>query len=385
LPENPSKGDPAWIAMPIAEPATTTISESTPVGDIVEFVASIADSLAAVHARGMSHRDIKPENLFTLNGRPVIGDFGLVDGPDVEPITTVGRAVGSKYYIAPELINDPTSTDGQAADVYSLAKTLWVLLSSQKYPLPGQMRHEESALCVSSFRTGAGLRKLDVLIDQMTSTNEVDRPSMVQVVRELESFSMPNTADTEYPDLAHLARELRNISEPRRRLASEANSRLELLANLRDELSEAQVAVIKYLTDSDVEVHSSFGDFVAAYGVQENLVRGTSINGVGARMGNESDRLEFAGVTNSFFLSSGIGVTDLGRGQIAICAGQLLGPREGASHYQVAETLWFASEVAVLGSSLEQDLINRFLGKLIESMPEALAFLVARLNEYDIR
>lgn len=49
-----------------------------PVGECVTVVAPIAQALAALHADGTAHGDVSPGNiLFSVEGMPMLGDFGL--------------------------------------------------------------------------------------------------------------------------------------------------------------------------------------------------------------------------------------------------------------------------------------------------------------------
>jgi hypothetical protein len=48
----------------------------------------VADTLARlVEELGLGYRDIKPRNLYELDGRWLVGDFGLVDVPNAEELT----------------------------------------------------------------------------------------------------------------------------------------------------------------------------------------------------------------------------------------------------------------------------------------------------------
>jgi serine/threonine protein kinase len=138
LPESPSRDDPGWLVTPLATPIERELGDRPELHRVVETVAELAEVLAGLAEEGISHRDIKPNNLYAYQGEYVLGDFGLVSYPGKEIVTDGNRAVGPIYFQAPEMIFTPGTADGRLADVYSLAKTLWVLAAGQRWPLPGE-------------------------------------------------------------------------------------------------------------------------------------------------------------------------------------------------------------------------------------------------------
>jgi serine/threonine protein kinase len=105
---------------------------------IVAAVASIADTLATLRREhGLTHRDIKPQNLYRHDGTFVVGDFGLVAVPDAEALTAPGKLVGPANFVAWEMMAKEPGVNPAPADVYSLAKTLWVLAAGANWPPPG--------------------------------------------------------------------------------------------------------------------------------------------------------------------------------------------------------------------------------------------------------
>ena len=124
--------------MELATPIRTALGKRASLRAVVEAMIEVATTLAAMHDRGVAHRDIKPDNLFQSGTRYVVGDFGLADFEGRTAITAPGEKVGPVYYIAPEMLNRAQAADGRAADVFSFAKSLWVLVSGQQFPLPGK-------------------------------------------------------------------------------------------------------------------------------------------------------------------------------------------------------------------------------------------------------
>jgi len=185
LPEQPSKADQPWLAMPIATPIAKAL-EGMPLADVVMAVAVIADTLSRLQRDfGIGHRDIKPGNLYELGGAWLIGDFGLIAVPDAKGLTMDGRQVGPAHYTAYEMILSPATADSHPADVYSLGKTLWVLATGQAFPPEGHQPAGTRGFGIGDFRPHPRADSLDQEVDLMTRLHPDERPSKEQVARDL--------------------------------------------------------------------------------------------------------------------------------------------------------------------------------------------------------
>lgn len=174
--------------MPVARPISEAL-DGAPLETVVEAVARIAETLADLQdQRGLGHRDIKPGNLYELDGDWLVGDFGLVDAPDLEELTRSNRPLGPAHYTAYEVIADPANADAGPADVYSLGKTLWVLATGQNYPPEGHQAAGLEGFGIAAARPHSDAGALDRLIDSMTQLPAAARPAMRQVARDLRAW-----------------------------------------------------------------------------------------------------------------------------------------------------------------------------------------------------
>ncbi len=188
-----STAEKPWFVMGLAEPIDKHLTNTSSTEVIVEALCAIATTLANMHDRGFSHRDIKPDNLFLYNGSWAVGDFGLADFPGKESKTAIGEKVGPIYYIAPEMLNEAGTADGKPADVYSLAKTLWVFATGQKYPLPGSFDTSIPALTISAYINHPRAYLLDQIIALATMHTPSKRITMRDFSNELSKWLRPMT------------------------------------------------------------------------------------------------------------------------------------------------------------------------------------------------
>jgi tetratricopeptide (TPR) repeat protein len=100
--------------------------------EIVEMFVAAGRGLAAAHAAGLVHRDFKPDNvLIGRDGRPRVGDFGLVVGGSAHPLAATGSTLaGTPAYMAPEQWRDEAI--GPATDQFAWCVALWEALCGRR-------------------------------------------------------------------------------------------------------------------------------------------------------------------------------------------------------------------------------------------------------------
>jgi TolB-like protein len=106
-----------------------------PVGEAVRIIRDVAAALAHAHALGVVHRDIKPENILLSGGEAMVTDFGVaraVSAATASPggLTSVGVALGTPAYMAPEQATADPATDHRA-DIYALGVVAYEVLAGR--------------------------------------------------------------------------------------------------------------------------------------------------------------------------------------------------------------------------------------------------------------
>ena len=116
-----------WYTMPFIQGeslrARLAREGELPVDETISILREVTDALAYAHAKGVVHRDIKPDNVMLSGDHALVMDFGVAkavtESTAVHTLTSVGMALGTPAYMAPEQAAGDPNVDYRV-DLYAL-------------------------------------------------------------------------------------------------------------------------------------------------------------------------------------------------------------------------------------------------------------------------
>jgi len=130
--------DPTWITLEDVRGPTLaawSAAERPDVAAIVDVALGLAETLAAVHRRGVVHKDINPANVVLTGDKrsPVLIDFDLATTfvQERPGFTHESQIAGTLAYLAPEQTGRTGRPVDQRADLYALGCTLYLLATGE--------------------------------------------------------------------------------------------------------------------------------------------------------------------------------------------------------------------------------------------------------------
>jgi serine/threonine protein kinase len=365
------EAEPPYFVMPLATPLREHLRPEAEANAVLRALLEVATTLADLASEGVSHRDLKPDNLLVLNDAVLLADFGLVAYPDKQPLTRQGRRLGALDYMAPEMRADADRAHPARADVYSLGKVLWVLLTDRDLPLPGQHQASDPLASLRTYLEHPRIAQLDALIEAATRLDPSKRPTMHEFATELSlALQQPPEAGP-VPDLSDIALRLSELAGA----AGEAHARR--AAPLRQAeaiLNRLHEYLLPIHLDQLSRIEGLSADYGHGFGIYTLLAPHTPIDGMvhNAAMASVL-RLPSLPPPGEVFLAS-IGMEFAEPDFCRLMAGY------GVISAGRCETTWTDDGTARLGSAALEDLMTRLGAGLRQRLPEALAALARSLG-----
>jgi serine/threonine-protein kinase len=198
-------GDLLYYTMPLVDGeslrARIARDGALPIKEAARILHDVADALAYAHARGLVHRDIKPDNVLLSGHHALVTDFGIakaIQASGSAGLTSVGMAIGTPAYMAPEQAAGDPNVDHRA-DIYAFGAMAYEALTG-KPPFAGMSPAQMLAAHIADPVTDITKQRADIpeelatLVMRCLEKDAADRPqSAAELVQVLEGTATPTT------------------------------------------------------------------------------------------------------------------------------------------------------------------------------------------------
>ncbi len=144
------------------------------------IIQQVGSALSFVHQQGLTHRDVKPENVMLRKRgfEAVLIDFGIARQATTPGKLRTNTNSGTKSY-APIELSEKRAEVGAYTDVYSLAATLYVMLTGE-LPFPSQFRKQNIPLTPPKHHNSEISDRVNAAIMKGMELEPQNRPQSVQ-------------------------------------------------------------------------------------------------------------------------------------------------------------------------------------------------------------
>ena len=171
--------------------------------DALRIGRQIAAALAAAHGKGIVHRDLKPDNVIIVadaeapgGERAKVLDFGIAkiigdQGAGANNgLTQMGAVMGTPRYMSPEQCKGSGNVDGKT-DVYALGVLMFIMLTGKA---PFDAEGTGALMAMHIYQPPPNLSEIEPMVSppaealvlQMLAKDPTERPSMLEIVAQLE-------------------------------------------------------------------------------------------------------------------------------------------------------------------------------------------------------
>ncbi|NJK75430.1 MAG: serine/threonine protein kinase [Microcoleus sp. SU_5_6] len=146
----------------------------------LSIIQQVGSALSFVHQQGLTHLDVKPENIMLRkqDSEAVLIDFGLARQATAPGKLRTNSNCGTECYAPIELLAQRAER-GAYTDVYSLAATLYVMLTGE-LPCPSQFRQQNIPLIPPKQHNPNISNRVNAAIMKGMELEPQSRPQSVQ-------------------------------------------------------------------------------------------------------------------------------------------------------------------------------------------------------------